>query len=69
MTEKRRPGRPATGHDPNQNFRMKQDRWDRLKDSAEKAGSNRSQVLNDLAAWYVREDGAKLPKRPDADAE
>jgi len=64
--QKRRPGRPATGQDPNQNFRMGRQRWTGLKAAAERAGTTRSAVLNDLAAWYLREPGATLPKRPAA---
>jgi hypothetical protein len=45
---------------------MSKARWDHLGTASASAGSNRSQVLNDLAAWYLREPHAKLPKRPDA---
>ncbi len=65
MTEKRKPGRPATGETPRHSMKMPDDRWDALGDAAKEAGSDRSKVINDLAAWYVREPGAKLPARPD----
>lgn len=64
MTDKRKPGRPATGETPRHSMKMPDDRWDALGESAAKAGSDRSKVLNDLAAWYVREPDAKLPERP-----
>lgn len=66
-TEKRRPGRPATGQDPNQNLRMSKDRWDNLGQAAERAGTNRSRVINDFAAWYTHEPGATRPNRPPAE--
>lgn len=43
---------------------MTDDRWDALGEKAEKAGSDRGKVINDLAAWYVGEDDAELPERP-----
>lgn len=64
MTEKRKPGRPATGRTPTRDVRMSDARWDALGDKAKAAGSDRSKVINELAAWYVREDGAELPERP-----
>lgn len=65
MSEKRRPGRPATGETPGHNVKMPKERWDRLGEKAKDAGSDRSKVINELAAWYVREDGAALPERPE----
>lgn len=44
---------------------MPNERWEKLAEEAERAGSDRSKVINDMAAWYTREDGAKLPERPD----
>ena len=64
MTEKRRPGRPATGRTPAHSIRMPDERWEAVDEKAKDAGSDRSKVINDLAAWYVREDGAELPERP-----
>lgn len=66
-TEKRRPGRPATGLTPVQGVRVPEDRWRKLAESAGKAGTDRSKVVNQFAAWYTREKGAKLPERPPAD--
>jgi hypothetical protein len=44
---------------------MSGERWEALDRTAKKAGSDRAKVVNDLAAWYVSEDGAELPERPD----
>lgn len=44
---------------------MPNDRWARLGDAAAVAGTDRTKVLNRLAAWYAREPGAKIPKRPE----
>lgn len=66
MGEKRKIGRPATGRDPTVSIRMPADRRDALDEKAKHAGSDRSKVINDLAAWYVGEDDAELPERPDA---
>lgn len=64
MNDKRRPGRPATGETPVRSVKIPDDRWDELGAKAKDAGSDRSKVINDLAAWYVRETGAELPERP-----
>jgi hypothetical protein len=45
---------------------MSDDRWQRFGEAAEKAGTDRAGAVNDFAAWYVHEDGAELPERPDA---
>lgn len=66
MSEKRKIGRPATGRQPTHGVRMSAERWDALGEQAEKAGTDRGKVLNEMAAWYVREDGAELPERPEA---
>lgn len=65
--QKRKPGRPATGKTPVQGVRVPDERWQKLGEAAKRAGTDRSKVVNDLAAWYVREDGAELPKRPAPD--
>lgn len=64
MSDRRKPGRPATGKTPQHTVRMPDERWDKLGEKAARSGSDRGKVLNDLAAWYVREDGAELPERP-----
>jgi len=65
MGEKRKIGRPATGQTPAHSVRMPKERWEKLDEKAKQAGSDRTKVVNDLAAWYVKEDGAELPERPD----
>jgi hypothetical protein len=65
MGERRKIGRPATGKTPQHTVRMPDDRWDALGAKAAKAGSDRGKVINDLSAWYVGEDGAELPERPE----
>jgi hypothetical protein len=52
---------PTTGR----NIRIRDDRWERFGELAPKK-PGRSELINDFIAWYVREPGAKLPKRPDA---
>lgn len=64
MSDKRKPGRPATGDTPVRSVKIPDDRWKALGEKASTAGSDRSKVINDLAAWYTREDGAELPDRP-----
>lgn len=64
---KRKPGRPATGQTPTHGVRIPDERWEAMERKAKAAGSTRTKAINDLAAWYVNEDGAKLPKRPDPD--
>lgn len=65
MGDKRKIGRPATGRDPTISIRMPAERRDVLDKKAKQAGTDRSKVVNDLAAWYVREPDAELPERPD----
>lgn len=65
MGDRRKPGRPATGKTPQHTVRMSDERWNALGSKAEKAGSDRGKVLNDMAAWYVGEDDAELPERPE----
>jgi hypothetical protein len=38
--------------------------WDRFGELAAAVGSDRSTVIRELIAWYVRQPGAKLPNRP-----
>lgn len=59
--------RPPTGHTFVARARVPKDRWDRFETNTAQVGSDRSKVLNEFIAWYNREAGAKLPKRPDTD--
>ncbi|WP_143254520.1 hypothetical protein [Amycolatopsis azurea] len=65
MSDKRKPGRPATGQTPARSIKMPDERWKNLGKAAERAGSDRSKVLNDFAAWYTDEEDAELPVRPE----
>lgn len=40
--------------------------WGALGTAADELGISRSALLRDLAAWYVRRPGAKMPPRPTA---
>lgn len=64
---KRGPGRPKTGQTPGHNVPMPHDRWQRLGEAANAAGSDRTKVLNRFAAWFTHEPGAKRPERPPID--
>lgn len=61
-----RPPKPDDEVAAVQNVRVPKGRWTKLAEEAERAGTNRSKVLNDFAAWYVREPGSKAVRRPDA---
>lgn len=65
MADKRKPGRPATGADPVRGVRISDKKWDKFKKATEDADTDRSKAVNDFVGWYIREDGTKLPKRPD----
>lgn len=52
---------PNELHTPVRSVRMSDERWERL---AELYGArNRSNVINEVVAWLLREPGAKLPPR------
>jgi hypothetical protein len=58
------PDQPKT---PQRAIRIPDKRWEATERSAKAIGSNRSEVVNDMLAWFVREPNAKLPKRPAED--
>lgn len=66
---KRRPGRPATGVDPVRGVRIPDKRWQKFDETTKAAGTDKSKAVNDFVGWFNREDGAKLPKRPDPPAD
>lgn len=39
--------------------------WEKFGQAAGRVGLDRSALLREFMAWYVREPGAKMPKRPD----
>lgn len=46
-------------------IRVDDDLWDAFGKAVAAAGGDRSYLLRELMRWYVREEGAKLPKRPE----
>lgn len=68
---KRRPGRPSTGQDPDpvRGIRVPDARWNQFDAATKATGTDKSKAANALFAWFNREPGAKLPKRPDAPTE
>jgi hypothetical protein len=65
-TPKRKPGRPATGHNPVHCVRVPDERWKAARRNADAIGLDQTQLVNTLLAWFNREQGAKLPKRPES---
>ena len=57
------PNAPKT---PNRSVRIPDERWNAVDERAREMGTDRPAVINALLAWFLREPGAKLPKRPDA---
>jgi len=43
---------------------MDEELWEDLDVATKAAGTDRSAVLREFARWYIRERGAKLPRRP-----
>jgi hypothetical protein len=55
------PNQPKT---PLHTIRVDDDLWNAFGGAAAQAGMDRSQLLRELMRWYIREEGAKLPRRP-----
>ena len=57
------PNQPKT---PVQRFRLDDDLWSRFEQAVRRADpeSDRSKILRQFVAWYVREPGARMPARP-----
>jgi hypothetical protein len=49
-----------------QTIRVDETLWERFAEAAAVGELDRSGVLRDFIRWYVREPGAKMPRRPDA---
>jgi antitoxin component of RelBE/YafQ-DinJ toxin-antitoxin module len=47
-----------------QTIRIEEDLWARFAAACEQTGTDRSTAIREFVAWYVREPGTKLPKRP-----
>jgi len=58
-------GSPAVGKTPTRPIRIDLDLWEEFGKVAE---PDRSAVLRDFVRWYIREPGAKMPRRPDPSA-
>jgi hypothetical protein len=52
---------------PMKPVRMPDELWADAGQTAQRAGTDRSEVIRSFLEWYVRRPGAKMPKRPAAD--
>jgi hypothetical protein len=52
-----------------QTIRVDEALWEQFGEQAVRAGGDRSALLRDFMRWFVREQGAKMPKRPDVGKE
>ena len=59
------PNKPAT---PHRAVRIDDETWEALGDAATATGTDRSAVLRELARWWLRRPGAKMPARPERQA-
>lgn len=57
------PDAPKT---PHRTFRLPTDEWEDLGAAAREMATDRTALLTAFVRWYLRRDGAKLPKRPPA---
>lgn len=55
------PNQPAT---PNRAVRIDNETWEALGAAAQAEGTDRSAILRELARWWLRRPGAKMPPRP-----
>ena len=55
------PNQPAT---PNRAVRIDDETWADLGTAAEAAGTDRSAILRQLAQWWLRRPGVRMPPRP-----
>jgi antitoxin component of RelBE/YafQ-DinJ toxin-antitoxin module len=56
------PNAPKTQH---RSVRVDDELWSSADQATKADGTDRSSVINAFLRWYVREPGAKLPKRPE----
>jgi hypothetical protein len=59
------PNQPKT---PKQTFRMDGYEWAEFGSDAAQMGTDRSELLRQFAAWWMRKPGARLPSRPPREA-
>lgn len=58
---------PNTPRTPPRQIRIG-DEWYEFELAAKSMDTERAAVIREFIAWYLRKPGAKMPKRPDADA-
>ncbi|WP_146174724.1 hypothetical protein [Umezawaea tangerina] len=51
-----------------QTIRVDEVLWEQFGAQAMRSGGDRSALLRDFIRWYVREPGARMPKRPEVGA-
>jgi predicted transcriptional regulator len=56
------PNAPKT---PMHTVRVDDELWEAFGVAAAAAGADRSYVIRELIRWFVRQAGARLPKRPE----
>lgn len=57
--------RRGEGRTPHRTIRVEDDPWEPFKENAKRVDSDASDVLRVFMAWFNREPGAKMPKRPE----
>lgn len=50
---------------PTRPIRVDLELWARFGDATKRQDTDRSAALREFMAWYARDPGAKMPKRPD----
>ncbi|MEV1331519.1 CopG family transcriptional regulator [Micromonospora costi] len=49
---------------PTRPIRVDPDTWERFGKAAGSQGADRSSLIREFIAWYLRVPGAKMPQRP-----
>jgi predicted transcriptional regulator len=57
---------PNVPKTPHRQVRIDDDTWDELGDVARARGTDRSALIRDLIAWFLRRPNARPPKRAEA---
>lgn len=52
---------------PTRPIRINPDLWDRFGTATKRQDTDRSEVLREFMAWYARDPGSKMPKRPEVE--
>jgi hypothetical protein len=58
------PNKPKSQH---RSVRFSDDDWADLDAATKDMGTDRGTILKELASWYMRRKGARLPERPPAE--